>query len=444
MAEPVRSGLVFATLDPGGTQRITWATSFSRRASGSRGQETPEGRTGFWHGRRTIHEPNPVSERFRDLMDSGAVARVAPGMGDWISGTVAVAYAGDHPVHLLEAILLVTKATGRPAIRIAWDFPDGRWLDMDVVTGPSLGPYEPWELTEAWHEHGDAPPGDVPTGDVPAAPDLKPRERPCDWLEMYLDAPGLREDRSTAALAYLFRAAVGITTASCADLRFIGPQFTADPPDQGMILFPLEDASGVVTGVIRHWLPIPGQVGTVTPRPDLRQGRGVFRVLAEDGTGGPVPIPGRPTRQITICNHPLDALVLVESGPGWKGQATFALAGQDLPRWLLLELETVRVRFAHASGPGSACVTAAERTFQDAGLTVTRLVPPGNARTFAEARLAEWTRGYRPGVWPPPDPDGKVPDGSPVRLPADWWTPVAVATGTPIRQMIPRGASGCG
>ena len=113
MAEPVRSGLVFATLDPGGTQRITWATSFSRRASGSRGQETLEGRTGFWHGRRTIHEPNPVSERFRDLMDSGAVARVAPGMGDWMAGTVAVAYAGDHPVHLLEAILLVTKATDR-------------------------------------------------------------------------------------------------------------------------------------------------------------------------------------------------------------------------------------------------------------------------------------------------------------------------------------------
>ena len=319
MAEPVRSGLVFATLDPGGTQRITWATSFSRRVSGARGPETPEGRTGFWHGRRTIHEPNPVSERFRDLMDSGAVARVAPGMGDWISGTVAVAYAGDHPVHLLEAILLVTKSTGRPAIRIAWDFPDGRRLDMDVVTGPSLGPYEPWELTEAWHEHGDAPPWDVPTGDVPAAPDLKPRERPCDWLEVYLDAPGLREDRSTAALAYLFRAAVGITTASCADLRFIGPQFTADPPDQGMILFPLEDASGVVTGVMRHWLPTPEQAGTVTPRPDLRQGRGVFRVLAEDGTGGPVRIPGRPTRQITISNHPLDALVLVESGPGVDG-----------------------------------------------------------------------------------------------------------------------------
>ena len=438
-AGPARSGLVFDTLDPGGTQRITWASSFSNRASGSRGQETPEGRTGFWHGRRMIQEPNLLSERFRDLLDSGAVARVAPGMGDWIAGTVAVAYAGDHPVHLLEAILLVTKATGRSAIRIAWDFPDGRWLDMGVVTGPTLSPYAPWERTEAWHEPGDAPPGDLPS-----APDLPARERSGDWLEMYLDAPGLRADRSIAALAYLWSAAVGATTASYADLRFIGPEVNADPPDQGMVLFPLEDQTGVVTGVMRHWLPTPEQVGTGTPRPDLRQGRGVFRVLAEDGTGGPVPIPGRPTRQVTICNHPMDALVLVESGPGWKGQATVALAGQDLPRWLLLELETVRVRFAHASGPGSACVTAAERTFRDAGLAVTRLVPPGNARTFAEARLGEWTGGYRPGDWPPPAPDGSLPDEPSVRLPADWWTPVAVATDVPILETGVEGAAGGG
>jgi len=438
MAVPVRAGLVFDTLDPGGGQRVTWRLSTAKRASDPRPEKT--GRTGFWNGHRTIEEPNPVSERFRDLLDAGAVARVAPGMGDWLAGAEAAAYEGDHPEHVLEAILLVTAATGRPALRIDWHLPDGRWLDMSVVTGPTLTPYAPWQLSETWHEHGDALPNDVPAVEEPAG-----GIRSGDWLDMYLDAPGLREDRSAPALAYLWSASVSVGTASYADLRFVPPQSTDDPPDQGMILFPLEDATGVVTGVMRHWLPTPGQVGSGTSRPEQRQGRGVFRVLAADGTGGPVGIHGRPTRQITICDHPMDALVLVDSGPGWKGQATVALAGQSLPRWLLLELETVRVRFAHASGPGSACVTAAERAFRDAGLSVTRLVPPGNAVTFAEARLAEWVTGYRPGDWPPPDPHGEVPGEPPVsRLPADWWVPVAIATDQPITEVIPEAASGVG
>ena len=438
MAVPVRAGPVFGTLDPGGTQRFAWVMGTAKWASDPRRQGT--GRAGFWNGHRTVEEPNPVSERFRDLLDAGAVARVAPGMGEWLAHPERAAYKGNHPEHILEAILLVTGATGRPEIRIAWDFPDGRWLDMAVVTGPTLTPHAPWQLTETWHEHGDPIPGDVPAVEEPAD-----GTRSEDWLDMYAGAPGLREDRSAPALSYLWSAAVSVDTASYADLRFVPPQRMDTPPDQGMILFPLEDATGTVTGVMRHWMPCPEAVGSATPRPELRQGPGVFRVLGADGTGGPVGIPGRPNFLITICNHPMDALVLVDSGPGWKGQATIALAGQALPRWLLLELETVRVRFAHASGPGSACVTAAEQTFRDAGLSVTRLVPPGNARTFVEARLAEWVTGYRPEQWPPPDPhDGDAGDTALPRLPADWWVPVAVATDVPITEATAEAASSGG
>ncbi len=441
MVVTARAGMAFDVLDPAGTQRITWALSTAKRASDPR-REKP-GRTGYWNGRRTIEEPNSVSERFRDLLDSGAVARVAPGMGDWMAGTEAVAYEGDHPGHVLEAILLVTGATSRPDIRIAWDFPDGRWLDMAVVTGPTLTPYAPWQLTETWHEQSGASPDDLS-----AVKDSADGGRSNDWLEMYLDASGLRGDRAVSALAYLWSAAVGVGTASYADIRFVPSRRDTVPPDCGMILFPLEDATGVVTGVVRHWIPCPEEVGSATPRPELRQGHGVFRVLNADGTGGPAPYPVRNPKvplAITVCDHPIDALVLVDSGPAWKGQATVALCGHPMPDWLRHELATCRVTFARVPSAHVEVVAAAEASFREEGIAVTRLVPPGNAATFAEARLAEWVTGYRPADWPPPDPHGEVPDDTPVsRLPADWWVPVAIATDQPITEVIPEVASAGG
>ena len=75
---------------------------------------------------------------------------------------------------------------------------------------------------------------------------------------------------------------------------------------------------------------------------------------------------------------------------------------------------------------------------------MTRLVPPGNATTFAEARLADWTVGNQPEAWPPPGPPSEGAGEPPARLPADWWTPVAVATNMPIVEVIPEAASGVG
>ena len=440
MAEPVRSGLVFATLDPGGTQRITWATSFSRRASDPRGQQTPDGRTGFWHGRRTIQEPNLLSERFRDLLDTGAIARVAPGPDDWLAGQSAVAYAGTLPAHILESMLLVSETTGRMEVTIWWDHADGRRLVMTVTVRSTLSPYEPWVVTESWHEIDET---QVAAGD----PDEVPSPRSDSWIELYAGSSGLRDAGSTAALAYLWSAAVGASTASYADLRFVPSQRDTVPPDCGLILFPLEDATGIVTGIARHPIPCPEAVGTRAFQPDLRQGHGVFRVLNPFGTGGPAPYPVRNSKEplgITVCDHPIDALVLVDSGPAWTGQATVALCGQPMPDWLRAELSTRRVTFARVASLHAEVVAAAEASFREAGIAVTRLVPPGNAATFAGARVAEWGTGYQPGVWPPPDPDGEAIGDPRARLPADWWTPVAIPTDVPIVDAVVEGAAGGG
>ena len=440
MAEPVRSGLVFDTFDPGGTQRITWAASFSRRASDPRGKETPEGRTGFWRGRRIIQEPNVLSERFRDLLDSGAVARVAPGPGDWLAGQSADAYAGTLPAHILESMLLVSETTGRKEVTIWWDHADGRRNVMTVMTKPTLSMYQSWEYTEIWEEIDEA---QVAAG----VSDDRASPRNGSWIDLYADSLGLRDDGSLAALAYLWSAAVGASTASYADLRFVPSQRDTVPPDCGLILFPLEDATGIVTGIARHWIPCPEEVGTRTLRPDLRQGHGVFRVLNPDGTGGPAPYPVRYSKEplgITVCDHPIDALVLVDSGPAWKGQATVALCGQPMPDWLRAELSTRRVTFARVPSLHAEVVAAAEASFREEGIAVTRLVPPGNAATFAEARLAEWTVGYQPGDWPPPGLPGEGAGEPPARLPADWWSPVAVATDVPIMEAVVEGAAGGG
>ena len=109
------------------------------------------------------------------------------------------------------------------------------------------------------------------------------------------------------------------------------------------------------------------------------------------------------------------------------------------------ELATCRVTFARVPSAHVEVVAAEEASFREEGIAVSRLVPPGNAATFAEARLAEWVTGYRPADWPPPDPHGEVPGEPPVsRLPADWWMPVAVATDVPIVEAGVEGASGVG
>ena len=440
MVVEARAGMAFDLLDPEGTKHITWAASHARRASDPRGQHMA-GRTGFWHGRRVIQEPNALSERFRDLLDSGAIARVAPGPDDWLAGQSADAYAGTHADHILETILLVTETTGRKEVPLWWDHADGRRLMMIVTVRSTLSPYEPWEATEIWHEIDEA---QLASG----VPDEVTSPRSGSWIELYADSSGLRDHGSTAALAHLWSAAVGVGTASYADIRFVPSRRDTVPPDCGMILFPLEDATGVVTGVVRHWIPCPEEVGSATPRPELRQGHGVFRVLNADGTGGPAPYPVRNPKvplAITVCDHPIDALVLVDSGPAWKGQATVALCGHPMPDWLRAELATCRVTFARVPSAHVEVVAAAEASFREEGIAVTRLVPPGNATTFAEARLAEWVSGYRPEAWPPPDPHGEVPGEPPVsRLPADWWVPVAIATDQPITEVIPEAASAGG
>ncbi len=440
MAVTVRSGLVFDTLDPAGTQHITWAASFSRRASDLSAQKPPEGRTGFWRGRRVIQEPNLLSERFRDLLDSGAVAHVAPGPDDWLAGQSAGAYIGTHPDHILESMLLVSGTTGRKEVTIWWDHADGRRLVMTVTIRSTLSPYEPWAVNEIWHEIDEA---QAAAGD----PDEVPSTRSDSWIELYADSPGLRDDGSIAALAYLWSAAVGASTASYADIRFVPSRRDAVPPDCGLILFPLEDATGIVTGIARHPIPCPEEVGTRTLRPDLRQGHGVFRVLNPDGTGGPAPYPVRYSKEplgITVCDHPIDALVLADSGPAWKGQATVALCGQPMPDWLRAELSTRTVTFARVASLHAEVVAAAEASFREEGVAVTRLVPPGNAATFAEARLAEWTVGYQPGDWPPPGLPGEAAGEPPARLPADWWSPVAIPIDVPIVEAVVEGAAGGG
>ena len=440
MVVMARAGMAFDLLDPAGTQRITWAASFSRRASDLSAQKTPEGRTGFWRGRRMIQEPNALSERFRDLLDSGAIARVAPGPDDWLAGQSADAYVGTLPDHILESMLLVSETTGLMEVTIWWDHADGRRLVMTVTVTSTLSPYEPWAVTESWHEIDET---QVAAGD----PDEVPFPRSDSWIELYADSSGLRDDGSTAALAYLWSAAVGASTASYADIRFVPSRRDTVPADGGLILFPLEDATGIVTGIARHPIPCPEEVGTRTLRPDLRQGHGVFRVLNPDGTGGPAPYPVRNSKEplgITVCDHPIDALVLVDSGPAWTGQATVALCGQPMPDWLRAELSTRRVTFARVPSLHAEVVAAAEASFREEGIAVTRLVPPGNAATFAEARLAEWMVGYQPEAWPPPGPLGEGAGEPPARLPADWWMPVAVATDVPIVEAGVEGAAGGG
>ena len=109
------------------------------------------------------------------------------------------------------------------------------------------------------------------------------------------------------------------------------------------------------------------------------------------------------------------------------------------------EIATCRVTFARVPSAHVEVVAAAEASFREEGIAVTRLVPPGNGATFAEARLAEWVTGYRPADWPPPDPHGEVPGEPPLsRLPADWWVPVAIATDQPIREVISEAALGGG
>ena len=92
-----------------------------------------------------------------------------------------------------------------------------------------------------------------------------------------------------------------------------------------------------------------------------------------------------------------------------RSSVRFERLGAPFPTALFAELSTCRVTFARVPSVHAEVVAAAEASFRAVGIAVTRLVPPGNAATFAEARLAEWVTGYRRGDWPPPDPHGESP-----------------------------------